>query len=279
MSRISSAVLLVTALAATLSAATVSYNPAPTTLAGPSPCTNFAGFSCWTTAYFDANTLDANNLEGNIDQLFNNAWNSIDPLSSNGGYTLSITNDARNNLVPGNFNVTTAAAGQFGGVTLGGLTINVNASNVVASLPALGNGDVVVWVQGLDLNYSVPANGGIVGDYQAMDTTVLSGIAGCNGTNNPGWCPPAYPYQYNDDSFYDQPKDFYFAPGATQAYFNADAYLAIMNTINDTVTVYDGVDYGFQNYVSPEPGTFLLLALPLVAIGFAKLRGNTIRPA
>jgi len=25
------------------------------------------------------------------------------------------------------------------------------------------------------------------------------------------------------------------------------------------LTVYDGISYGFQNYVSPEPGTFLLL--------------------
>ena len=62
--------------------------------------------------------------------------------------------------------------------------------------------------------------------------------------------------------FYDQPKDYYMPPGTTQAFFDADAYLAVEDFTDPdapTLTVYDGISYGFQNYVSPEPGTFLLL--------------------
>jgi hypothetical protein len=258
----SKAVLLPLFIAVTLSAATITYNPAPTTQAGWTNCGAYAGFGCMTTAYFNTTSLDGSNQEGNIDSLFQSAWDA----GNNAGYTLSIATDARNNQVAGNFNVTTAAAEQFvygvngpvianANVLAGGAEINIDASNVVASLPALNPGDVIVWVQGLEINYTVPA-GTIVAPYYAMDTSTLSGLA-CGGNT---FCPPAYPYQYNDNSFYDQPLDAYMPPGTTQAFFNADAYLAIMNRTNQTVTLYDGVSYGWQNYVSPEPGAWFLAA-------------------
>jgi hypothetical protein len=258
------AVLLSLAITATLSAASITYNPAPTTQAGWTPCGNYPGFSCLTTAYFNSTSLDGLNQEGNIDNLFQEAWNA----GNNGGLNLSISTDARNNGVAGTFNVTTAKAEQFiysGGnaviannnVQAGGAEINISATNVLPSLPALGAGDVVVWVQGLEINYAVPA-GTIMAPYFAMDTATLSGLACGNPSTN--YCPPAYPFQYADDHFYDQPYDAYMPPGTTQAFFNADAYLAIMNRTNNSLTLYDGVQYGWENFVSPEPGTWMLLA-------------------
>jgi hypothetical protein len=50
--------------------------------------------------------------------------------------------------------------------------------------------------------------------------------------------------------------------GATQASFDANAYLAVEDytKVNAPVlTVYDGISYSFQNYASPEPGSFLPL--------------------
>jgi len=93
-----------------------------------------------------------------------------------------------------------------------------------------------------------------------MDTSTLSNLT-CGGATG-RVCPPAYPYQYPDNSFYDQPKDYYMPPGTTQAFFDANAYLAVEDFTNakaPVLTVYDGISYGFQNYVSPEPCTFLLL--------------------
>jgi hypothetical protein len=66
--------------------------------------------------------------------------------------------------------------------------------------------------------------------------------------------------------FYDQPKAFYQTPGTTQAFFNADAYLAVENTNTDTVELLDGFSYGFQNSVSPEPGSFVLLGTGLLGL-------------
>lgn len=243
---------LLLGLAGVSPASVITYNPAPTTQAGWSACGSFPGYSCLTTAYFNTTTLDGLNQEGNIDNLFQEAWNA----GANGGLTLSIATDARNNGVGGTFNITTATANQFTGVTLGGNTIQVDASNVVAGLPALGTGDVLVWTQGLYIDYTLPG-GGIVTPYYVMDTSTLSSLA-CGGVSG-NFCPPAYPYQYNDDSFYDQPRDYYMPPGATQAFFQADAYLAVMNSTKGTLELYDGISYGFTNYVSPEPGTWALL--------------------
>ncbi len=258
----SKAALAALLLTTALSGATVTYTPAATTQAGWSACLDFPSYQCMTRAYFDDSTLDARHQEGEISALFQSAWDA----GNNAGYTLSISPDARNNQVGGNFNVTIARAEQFvyggGGpviaannVQAGGAEINIDATDVVANLPVLGPNEVLVWVQGLYINYTVPA-GTIVTPYYAMDTTLLSGWT-CGGVTG-RFCPPAYPFQYNDDHFYDQPLDAYMPPGTSQAFFNAEAYLAIMDRTAGTVVLYDGVSYGWQNYVSPEPGTWVL---------------------
>ena len=121
----------------------------------------------------------------------------------------------------------------------GGPEINIDVTGV--SLPTLGAGDQLVWTQGLFDNYL--GNGTVVTPFYEMD--ILTAGRSPAGPNPYG--PPAYPFQYHDNKFYDQPKARYQAPGSTQAFFDANAYLAVENNGAKTLRVYDGVFYGFQN--------------------------------
>lgn len=260
MPRISKTLLFALALTGILSATTVTYNPKPTTDTGWNGCGNFPGYSCRTLAYFDSPSLDDQH-DNTISPLFQTAWDAWDASGGGQGWTLAddVTDPG------GTFTVTTATAQQFSGVTLGGLTINITISGL--DLPTPGADQSIVWVQGLLLNYT-PGPGTIVAPYYAMDTATLSGLT-CGGTV---FCPPAYPYQYADDHFYDQPKDYYQTPGSTQAFFDANAYIALRDTATDTLTLYDGVSYGFQNYVSPEPASLLLLVSGLLGVAVSRRR-------
>ena len=202
-------------------------------------------------AYFDATSLDTQN-GGHGANLFLNAFDAWNQAM---GWTL----DGSPQNPGGTFNITTATAQQFPAVLpiSGGLTIDIYLNGL--NIPPL-NGGMLVWTQGLLLNYN-PITGAIVAPYYAMDTSTLSGLT-CNGITI--YCPPAYPYQYPDHSFYDQPRDLYFKPPAKQAFFDADAYLAIENPGKKTLELLDGVSYGYQNYVAatttPEPPAVLLLS-------------------
>jgi hypothetical protein len=240
---------------------TLNYSPAPVTLIA-NPCGSFAGFTCITTGYFNSTSLDAQN-DGSIAPLFTDAWDAWNATQGNDWTLVDNTAPPGGTYnITGNPTTNPAAVGQFGGVTLGGLTIEANLSGV--TLPNLTAGEQLVWIQGLQINYTPGPNAPTVAPYYTMDTSTLSALD-CTQPNI--FCPPAYPYQYNNNMFYDQPKAFYQAPGQTQAFFNADAYLAIETPSIDQVQLLDGFSYGFQNAVSPEPGTFLLLGSGL--LGFA----------
>jgi hypothetical protein len=215
-------------------------------------CVNFPGSTCTTTAYFSADSLDqtnGNHISGLFQEAFD-AWND----ANGDDWTLKFGGPLDGTLV-----VDPAAAVQAplvanncgkaaGAAVCGGLIIKVTLSGV--TLPPLGDGDQLVWTQGLFLD-SQDGNG-IVGPYYEMDIN-----PDCVDTGGPPniSCPPAYPYQSKDHHFYDHPQASYESPGSIQAFFNADAYLSVINYDTDTLTVYDGVSYGFQNYVTPAPSS------------------------
>jgi hypothetical protein len=246
-------VLLVIILSRLSLAASLSYDTPPTPNTGLNPCGNALGYLCTTAGYFNAETLGTQNPEG-ISALFVsafNAWNSTvgDTWTLNAGGALS-----------GSFDAVVASAYVDGLDQLGGVTIEVTIPGIV--IPALSGSDQLVWAQGLNENYLL--NGSIVAPFYQMDITSLScSFSALYPTLS---CPPAYPFQLSNSVFFDRPTALYEAPGTTQAFFNANAYLAVENPDTRTLTVYDGISYGFQNSVSsssPEPGTWL----PCVSLG------------
>jgi hypothetical protein len=253
-------VLLLLGVAGILSATPITYNPAPTTSTGWNACTNYPGFSCETTAYFDAQSLGDQNDSQNINGLFDQAFTAWNDSGGGQGWTLNFMGD-----LTGTLDVTVATAQQFGPVVSGGLTITIDPSDI--TLPALGAGQSLVWSQGLYDNY---LNGNVVPPFYEMD--IISGACNTNGTNP--WCPPAYPYTYPagngaglpTNAFYDQPKATYMPPGTTQKFLEASVYLSVIDYTTKTLNVYDGVSYGFQNFVSPEPGVWFSCGGGLLAL-------------
>jgi len=197
-------VILSAGLAGTLSAALVNYNPAPTTDTGWTACSAFAGYSCRTTAFFDPLGLSDQNDDVSINGLFQSAFTAWNASGGGQGWTLNYGGN-----LGGTWNVTIAQAEQFdaannlvlNNVFKGGLEINIAVTGV--TLPTLGVGDQLVWTQGLFDNYL--GNGTIVTPFYEMDIIT----AGCSPAGPNPYCPPAYPYQYADNRFYDQPKARY----------------------------------------------------------------------
>lgn len=287
-------VLLSLALAGVLSAQNVtSTPPAPVNNAGWSPCASYAGYVCDTTASFNTTSLNAQ--DDTISTLFEtafNAWNNLNNDSNNTsgtaqGWTLDNGNIQAGS--PDNFtlNYSVATAQQFNAgtptavgnpVTQGGLTITLSIAGTLPTDPyAGGDNTALVWAQALNDNYVGNGMGGtsIVTSFDEMD--IIS--AGCTNTPPGGigttanpYCGPAYPYTYANNQFYDQPFVPYQPPGATQAFFDANVYLAWIDYTTSTLTVYDGVSYGFQNYVSPEPSVWLLSASGLLVIFLIRRR-------
>jgi hypothetical protein len=274
-------------LATTLSAATIAYNPAPTTDTGWNTCgttfyASLAGDVCRTVAFFQPDSLDQEfrNNPGGISVIFGagfNAWNknnnnSNNPPGVNQGWTLTFGGD-----LGGAFNVSIAMAEQFNAannvvnnnVVRGGAeiqitpdaTLRTTLTNEVNALNSGGGDYKITWVQGLYDNYALSGN--TVPAFYEMDTT---------SATNPSYT-DSYPPQPGSNGFYDQPKFRYQPLDQPQGFFYANAYLAIESQNNKILTVFDGVDYGWNNFVAtPEPGTWLLLGGGLLVTWLARKR-------
>jgi hypothetical protein len=72
--------------------------------------------------------------------------------------------------------------------------------------------------------------------------------------------PPAYPYQYTLSDFYDKPNR------NANAMWLGDAWISTADFSTDTLTVYDGVEWGFS-VVTPLPAALPLFATGLGALG------------
>lgn len=91
----------------------------------------------------------------------------------------------------------------------------------------------------------------------------ISGDAANNGGST--FNPPLYPYQYTGSQFYDKPARTVVPNGPT-INWTATAYICTRNTATSTLTVYDGVTWGFSITPVPEPTSLAALGLGGIAI-------------
>jgi len=121
--------------------------------------------------------------------------------------------------------------------------------------PAIGGN--TVWCQAINTNAKLA--GSLPGNPMYLD-----------GSNAGGFRPPAYPYQYNDGSFYDDPSRN-GVPGQTITWV-ADLYQTVIDYRARKLYVYDGVEWGFQitgklnNNGAPEPAPIAALGLGVLAM-------------
>lgn len=126
----------------------------------------------------------------------------------------------------------------------GGAEININY------VPGAGAPADIVWSQAIFTNHR---RGGVAGVWASyMD--VIAGSADPNV-----WDPPVYPYQYTDSSFYDKPSRPCPAGGSIR--WNGEAYATNVDYTTKTLTVYEGVEWGFWYWCWP---TTPVTAMPTI---------------
>jgi hypothetical protein len=287
-------------MAGSSSASIVNYNPAPTTRAGWNMCSgaNFPALAndfCLTKAFFEPKSLttEFNNNPGHISVIFGaafNAWNNNNNKSNNPaattpqGWSLSFGGDPG-----GTFNVSIATALQLNNVAQGGARIRVTPNAVLLQTlttavaadnanAAAGKKDYkITWAQGLYDNFVFPP--AIVPAYYEMD---VSGFMANTAGQDPSYCasfPAGCPPPAANYTFLDTPNLRYFPLNSPQAFFFGNAYIGIESLANKSLIVYDGVDYGWHNYVSavlpvPEPATWALLLAGFGSLGAGLRRGR-----
>lgn len=174
-----------------------------------------------------------------------NSWNNAQPTNAQWTMVYGGTNR-------GSFSISTYRA-FLDGANFGGVTINIDYNPGAGDPPRINgntnntieNGEAL-WTQVIytdaKLANSLPGN-----PYLDNPTSITNGVP-----------PPMYPFQYGDSSFFDGPER------AASAFWYAEAYLAAANFDTRTLTIYDGVSWGFT--VTPEPGTMALAGLGAVLI-------------
>jgi PEP-CTERM motif len=277
-------------LAGSASATAIKYNPAPTTNTGWNACgtalvAGLAGDNCKTTAFFEKDSLskEFQNNPGGVSVIFGagfNAWNNnnnstLNPAATTPqGWTLINGGDPG-----GTLNVTKAKAVQLGGVSRGGAqifitpsiglltTLNTDVAIDNALAPAGKKDYKITWAQGLYDNFVLTPNPATGPAFYEMD---VSAFTANTAGNDPSYCAGfSCP---GGTSFEDTPNFRYLTPGSAQAFFFGNTYISIYSLANKSLTVYDGVDYGWHNFVSrgvPEPSTWAVMLLGLGGLGAA----------
>jgi hypothetical protein len=118
------------------------------------------------------------------------------------------------------------------------------------------------WSQGLETNFTTDPRAAVPA-YFDMD---VGTAAGCDDSVLLTQCPPLYPFQYADRSFFDGPR----APWP-EGIFHAWAFLSKSDPTTRTLTIYEGVKYGFDLSVGrmvPEPETWMFAIVAVAVVGW-----------
>ena len=188
---------------------------------------------------------------------------------------------------------------------LGGLDIVIDPENYAGKLvggaagPAAGT---LAWVQGLYINYQPGKN--LAAPVDTLDTFSFSGGPSGSGpafsnpctpipagnpstvppnltpdpANQRAYCDPLYPFQNapggagQPNGFGDAPRGFWDIPAS----FRGIALLATLDTTTNTMTVYNGVSYGFD-LTTPEPYYLPVLLAIFGAVLFVRYRKARVR--
>jgi len=116
------------------------------------------------------------------------------------------------------------------------------------------------WAQAVSANYASPPSSHLSSPgsgFTTMDDAIFS-----NNTSSSYWGLPVYPVQ--DGPFYDAPH----SPDhlGYDTYFHAANFLVTLDAAENTLTVYQGVSYGWDIYCVPEPSPLVLLGIGAVSL-------------
>ncbi len=190
-------------------------------------------------------------ISANFTAAFN-SWNAAGAGARGGANAWTMVNAGGLN---GSFDVTDYTPTLVGAT--GDLSFSMNFT------PGIGDPSATapdtVWAQ------SILTNAPLAGALPGSPGPYLDNPAGLGGGT---YNPPAYPYQYADGHFYDDPSRT-GDPTKTITWL-ADLYLCKINYTTDTLYVYDGVQWGFQISPKaapvPEPESLATMSLGLVGI-------------
>jgi hypothetical protein len=268
--------LLVCFLPLLVPAASISLTDAGATYSATATnCTGFGGpwTACGANGYLSYGTgitsteffnfSGFNNPGGAGEETFTDSFNAFAGTAAGAGWTLNT--GAALDLT---YSVSTFRT--FATSSNGGVEIQVDISLPVGSTVDIST---LFWSQALAVNYKVQDAAGVNHSppVLAMDSFSfnLGGSAippgsTCSDTGAGGkaYCDPLYPFQYGDRHFYDKPTGLYPIDS-----FRGIAMLSSVDFTNKVLTVYPtGVSYGFDLWVVPEPGTYVMISAGLAAI-------------
>jgi hypothetical protein len=105
--------------------------------------------------------------------------------------------------------------------------------------------------------------------YVTMD---VGPTAGCSDGVLATHCPPLYRFQYDDRHFFDGPR----APWPDSS-FDGYAILSKVDRTTRTLTIYEGVEYGFKlaAKVVPEPETWVFMVVLGAGVAWRVRRGQS----